>query len=166
MVNILSPSGLEDPTGGESHSRAMLSRNWGRINTGLGIVSTVNGAYNLNGINGTSSKFTRIRFGSVGIIVAEFALDIDTTSISIAASTAGPTSLPSFIPVGYRPKSVPHSIPLYGISPVTNAGSGVSLQWGYNASGDVLLRSTGAAYTTVSGTDMNFAAVYEWDGTP
>lgn len=32
MVNILSPSGLEDPLGGEPHSRAMHSRNLGRIN--------------------------------------------------------------------------------------------------------------------------------------
>lgn len=32
MVSILSPSGLEDPAGGEAHSRAMVSRNWNRIN--------------------------------------------------------------------------------------------------------------------------------------
>jgi hypothetical protein len=167
MVNILSPSGLEDPIGGEAHSRAMLSRNWGRVNLGLGIVSTVNGTYNVNSINGTSSKFTRIRFGSVGIIVAEFGLDIDTNVISIAASTAAATVLPSFIPVGYRPKTVPHSIPMMGVAPVTNAGSGAQLQWGFNTSGDLLLRNTSAStYTTVSGTDMNFFAVYEWDGTP
>lgn len=165
MVSILSPSGLEDPAGGENHSRAMLSRNWGRINSGLGLISTVNGSYNLNGLNGTTSKFTRIRFGAnAGIVVAEFGLDIDTSTIVIAASTALATSLPGFIPAGYRPMTVPHSIPLCGVSPVTNAGSGVSLQWGFNVSGDFLLRSTGAAYTTVTGTELNAYAVYLWDG--
>jgi hypothetical protein len=156
--------GLQKPADGENYDLDLINANSDAIDLGLVKVAIANSTYNLNGISGVTSKFTRLSIGNQGIIIAEFGLDLDTNTIVIAASTAAPTALPALIPVGFRPFSAPHSIPLYGTAPVTNAGSGASLQWGFNTSGDVLLRSTGAAYTTVTGTDMNFACTYRWDG--
>jgi len=165
MPNILSPSGLEDPVGGEAHSRAMLSRNNGRINLGLASMTTANSTYNINSISGVTSRFTRVRIGNTGFIIAEFGLDIDTSTITIAAASAAATVLPGLIPIGYRPLLVSHSIPMMGVAPVTNAGSIAHLQWGFRENGDLLLRhNANTAYTTVTGTEMNFFATYVWDG--
>jgi hypothetical protein len=158
--------GLIKAAQGELYDVDIVNNNLDAIDAGLVKLDSANSTYNINSISGVSSRFTRLRIGSTGIIVAEFGLDIDTAAITIAASTAAATVLPGFIPAGYRPLSVAHSIPMMGVAPVTNAGSGAQLQWGFNVGGDLLLRSTGAAYTTVVGTDMNFFAVYKWDGVP
>jgi hypothetical protein len=163
--------GLQKAAAGENYDLDLTNANLDAIDFGLIKVSKASSSYNLNGINGASSRFMRIQFNNglvaSGIIIAEFGLDIDTNAIVIAAGTAAPTNLPNFIPAGYRPKTVSHSIPMMGLAPVTNAGSSAKLQWGFNTSGDLLLRSeTTGTYTTVTGTDMNFFAVYEWDGIP
>jgi hypothetical protein len=159
--------GLQKAAEGENYDLDHTNLNLDAIDLGLVKINSVNSTYNVNSIFGTASKFTRVRIGAtnVGFVIAEFNLDLNSVGgVVIAANTAAPTSLPNLIPAGYRPKDVPHSIPLYGNAPVTNAGVGISLMWGYNTDGDVLLRSTGAAYTTVNGSDMQFNTVYEWGG--
>lgn len=159
--------GLQKPAEGENYDVDLTNINYDAIDLGLVKINSVNSTYNVASISGTLSKFTRVRIGAtnVGFVIAEFNLDFDSVGgVTIAASTAAPTHLPALIPAGYRPKAAPHSIPLVGIAPVTNAGSGAQLMWGYDTSGDVLLRSTGAAFTTVNGTDMQFNTVYEWGG--
>lgn len=159
--------GLQKAADGENYSLDLTNINYDSIDLGLVKINSVNSTYNVNSVIGTGSKFTRVRIGAanVGFVIAEFCIDFDNAGgITLAANTAVPTNLPSLIPAGYRPKTAPHSIPLMGNSVTTNGGQGTSVSWGYNTDGDVLLRSTGAAYTAPTGTDLNFMAVYEWGG--
>lgn len=163
--------GLQKAAAGENYDLDLTNANLDSIDLGLIKISKANSSYSINSIIGTTSRFMRIQFNSTlvaaGIIIAEFGLDIDTNAISIAASSAAATNLPSFIPAGYRPKTVSHSIPMMGIAPVTNAGATANLQWGFNTQGDLLLRNNvNSTYTTQTGTELNFFAVYEWDGIP
>lgn len=159
--------GLIKAAEGEPYDLDVVNNNLDGIDLGLVKINSVFSTYNINGINGATSKFTRIRIGAsnIGFIIAEFGLDIDTAAITIAACTAVPTKLPGLIPAGYRPKLAAHSIPMFGVTPVTNAGSQAVLQWGYDTNGDVLLRNNiNSTYTTQTGTDMNWTATYEWGG--
>lgn len=58
MADILSPTGIEKPLGAELHSRAMVNRNYDRINAGIGAVNYRESNYTpvFNGISnlGTS----------------------------------------------------------------------------------------------------------------
>jgi len=161
--------GLQKAAEGENYDLDLSNGNLDEIDLGLIKIAKASSSYNINSISGVTSRFIRVQFhpNSVvaGIIIAEFGLDIDTNAITIAAASAAATVLPGFIPVGYRPKTVSHPIPMMGVAPVTNAGSIAHLQWGFKTDGDLLLRhNANTAYTTVSGTEMNFFATYEWDG--
>jgi hypothetical protein len=159
--------GLQKAAEGENYDLDLTNLNLDAIDLGLVKINSVNSTYNVNSVSGTLSKFTRVRIGAtnVGFVIAEFAMDFDNAGgITIAVNTAAPTNFPALIPAGYRPKTANHSISLMGNSVTTNGGQGTSVSWGYNTSGDVLLRSTAAAYTIPTGTDLNFNTVYEWGG--
>lgn len=160
MVNILSPSGLEDPIGGEAHSRAMLSRNWVRINDQLPQIDTVASTIDVTNFNFTSSVFTRIRVGVKGIVVAAIRAVVDTAD-ALPLNTAAGDSYSDVIPAGYRPKVTQN----YFQSIVTGAGRGDEVQTSVNPAGAWLIRgNTGSVYTTIVGSQVNSYIVYEWDG--
>jgi hypothetical protein len=167
MSTVTPRLGLVKPTTLEQYALSVLNNNMDAIDAALVLGATSAGTYNTNNVSGLSSKFTRLSIASVGIIIAEIVIDFDNAGgIVIAANTAASTNLPAFIPPGFRAQSTPHSFPVIGTSMVKNAGQGQTLSVGCNTSGDLLLNSTGAAYTAPTGSDFNINTVYRWDGNP
>jgi hypothetical protein len=160
VVNILSPSGLEDPIGGEAHSRAMLSRNWGRLNDAMmqvdyGTSSISNGTWDF-----TACRFTRVRTGTRGIIVVELYLTL--TAVVVPSNTSALLSVAGVIPVGYRPLGAT-SIPV--LSALTsNAGVGQQVGVALKSDGSFGIRSQGAGFTATAGSQIYSQHVYRWDG--
>lgn len=129
-------------------------------------IDTLNSSYNLNTVNGTNSEFTRVRLGpNYGFVIARFSINFGATPITIPASTATPVVFPSFVPAGYRgPSPNPASIQLYALGTIVNAGSGAAVHLGHKDTGDVLIRAFSTTFNTVSGTQLTWSQVYEWDG--
>lgn len=160
MVNILSPSGLEDPIGGEAHSRAMLSRNWVRINDQLPRIDKTNSTLDNANFNMTTSTFSRVRTGTTGFVIARIRCVSD-VAVALPINTAAGSNAGVVVPAGYMPKD---SIDM---SPAIQSGvsRGDEVQVSLNTLGQLLLRSnTGSALTTTIGAAICWNVTYEWDG--
>lgn len=168
MSTVTPRLGLVKPTTLEQYALSVLNNNMDAIDAALVLGATANGTYNTNGVAGTTSKFTRLSIASVGIVVAEIGVDFDNAGgIVIAANTAASTHLPAFVPAGFRPATAPHAFPIATVSINKNGGQGQTLGIGIEAStGDLLLNSTGVAYTAPTGSEINACLVYRWDGNP
>lgn len=167
MSTVTPRLGLVKPTTLEQFALSVLNNNMDTIDSALVIAAQANSTYNVNSVSALGSKFTRLSVASVGIVIGEFAIDFDNVGgIVIAANTAASTNLPNLVPAGFRPATTPHSFPIATVSMNKNGGQGQTLGCGINTSGDVLLNSTGVAYTAPTGSEINFMLTYRWDGNP
>lgn len=162
MSTVTPRLGLVKPTTLEQFALSVLNNNMDLLDVACPRISTVNSAANAATWDFTNSKFTRIDFGNGnGIIVAYFSALVKTAT-ALPINTAAGLAVTGVIPQGYQGNG---SIS-YQQAIASGAGRGdevqVLIQGG---SSSWLVRSnTGVAYTTIVGSSINSAVVYQWDG--
>lgn len=161
MADISVPLGLEMPVGGELHSRAMLNRNSQRVNDAITLIDYTSCAYKDTNWDGTICKFTRVRVGSVGIVIADIVFSLK--AVALPVNTAAPIELAGFIPAGFN--GVPGASLPMETTTTANSGQGTPVNVGLRFSDKTfLVRSAGAAFTTVAGSTITWHCAYRWDG--
>lgn len=154
LLNLVKPINVEQ------FSLALYNSNLDIIDSKSVIIESANSSYNAAGWDLTNCRFTRMRVGLVGIIIAELVVTLNTPVFP--ANTAAPTTMANAVPVGYAPIAGP-SLPLQSINTANN-GTGSALQAGWKSDKSFNIRSAGAGFTGVAGSTIYWSTAYKWDG--
>lgn len=165
MSGVTPNLNLSKPTTVQQFSLALINSNYDKIDAANVSITRQNSTHNDGDTDFTGSIFTRIRSGSVGIIVAQFRGVLKTGYTFNCPSNTSALALfnVAIIPTSMRPLN--NSTQMNGGGVISGSGRGDNLHCAISTN-QLAVRSAGAAFSAVGdgAIALQWAVVYAWNG--
>ena len=161
MSTVTPKLNLVKPTTLEQYALSVLNNNMDLLDAAAVQIDSVNSTANWTNFSFLSSRFTRVRIGTVGFVVAHIQALVDTAA-AIPANTVTGDQYGNVVPAGYRPARTQGYTNFVQVGPTNNIGT--NAQCAIDTLGNWYVRANGTGYTTTFASIIHCYWTYEWDG--
>lgn len=160
MSTVTPRLGLVKPTSVEQYALSVFNNNMDIIDEAVVHVDSAFSTADWTNFSFLLSRFTRVRTGNTGIVVAHIQAKVDTAD-TVPFNTQTGDDYGNVAPVGYRPERLQS----YTTFVQSAAGRGDNVQCALATDGSWFIRSnTAGGFTTTVNAIVHCFWTYEWDG--